>query len=509
MTQSLQHVPLRRRAQRWGALIAAFAVAFMASVVGGTSPVAQATLVTMGIVTTSDGSGSTLDTATDNGIVATNESVTFEWNLSSQGTESVLVQTLPDCWEWDTTSFDLAGLNASNSQYTAAATANGTVLTVDVTIPDGSLTSVTFSGITAHPTGCAVDGSTYTPTLDATDDDGGTYSDAADELTVVSEERVELLKTDVFNGANQHATCDFGLGDEPCSFIRYRVTLYPPEGTDHLGAADLVLTEPVLLTDTYTITPPTGGPAVTDDLLEVVSVNPSTVTVSESGGVFSLTNLPQPIERVNIFFNIYIPDRQLSCCASVRIDNRIEADFMTANGAVVEPDPSNNATQNTLRATPAGLSFSAFHHKGVYVATSDPAYFTVNPRPSNSSWDRVSGSFVQTGSIIADSLLFRAEYVLGDSTEATLLQMHNFSDPSLQQIIDGVPPLVTYNNNTPLVAGTDYDTLTVEYTSGTDSANPENNTWEPSIAAAGGPEAVAGVRFTFTNLDLPQPGSTV
>ncbi|UOQ59814.1 carboxypeptidase regulatory-like domain-containing protein [Leucobacter rhizosphaerae] len=493
----------------WGRLVAAvlgFALVLTGSVVFATgAQAASGTVNSIDLVTVYDGAQvpNDFDDGAANGIVATNDVVGFRWELNATDlSEGVLTQTLPEGWRWDPSS--LTSLDSSSSAYQSSYTISPDGRTLTATVSIGSGTGnpsvVAFGTLKAIPSSDVPNDSVYTPEVSVAVDDV-VQTAVTDPITVRSAPRADAVKTRAAN--NILSTFDFGdgAGAVPARYIDFVVTLNTAAGK--IGAQNTTLQQPVRLSDDYTLQAPDGfGDGEFVAQVVAKSEPGATVDLAQSGQSLDLafdgfTQIPNASATVR--FWIRDADVPNDAQGALKVINTIAPqDWVDGDGEPVAEEPSGNTAEGTVMKPPTGTGTVAYG-KEIMLFNDQSGDFslTADPGGPGQPFRNVSEQEISKGSTVTARFYVRPGLDLetGAVTTATDLVAYDFWNPAEQQIVDGADVYVGQNNGTAPLDSADY---TIQYTSGTDSANPEANTWVNSIAAAGGVSQVSGMRVAYT-----------
>ena len=493
----------------WGRVVAAvlgFALALSGSVVlASSAQAASGTVNSINLVTVYDGAQvpNDFDDSATNGVVATNDVVGFRWELNATDlSEGVLTQTLPAGWRWDTSS--LTSLDSSSSAYQSSYVISPDGLTLTATVSIGSGTGnpsvVAFGTLKAIPSSDVPNDSVYTPEVSAAVD-SVVQTAVTDPITVRSAPRADAVKT---RGANNIlSTFDFGdgAGAVPARYIDFVVTLNSAAGK--IGAQNTALQQPVRISDEYTLQAPDGF-GDKEFVAQVVAQSEAgaTVGLAQTGQSLDLTfdGFAQvPNASATVRFWIRDADVPMDTLGAIKVTNTITPqDWVDTDGEPVAEEPSGNTAEGTVIKPPTGFG-GPTRGKDIRLFNNQTGGFsiTADPGASGQPFTHVSGLEVSKGSTVAARFYVRAGLDLSTNTTtaASDLVSYDFWNPAEQQIVDGAEIYVGQNDGTASIDSADY---TVQYTSGTDSANPEANTWVNSVAAAGGVGQVSGIRIAYT-----------
>lgn len=430
----------------------------------------------------------------------------MELELSlNQTEEATFTQTLPECWSWQGNTLNQLATTTPQGMSVSYVVEQDDTLIVTVKSPQPGLSSISFTGIAATPSSSCANGDTYAPEVLVNDDGQESTVKAGDELTVVSEYRLEVSKQT--RGVLQHDEVDFGSGEVAASAYTYRVILYPPGSTTNIGMAFPKVADGVTITDAITL--PDG---VTTTQTELVGYGrmgaPQISGADTTNPVFTLSDIPvlngSSVPNAYFDFRVWVPDTQLPNANTTvaKITDVVTADLETEGGdPIVEPSLTNNKVTAGYQNRGYGSGMNWSRSKRNYTwAGNGAATYGVNPVASNNGWnDQV---FVAPDSLIQSWLEFRPKYTDGRAEEIETLDLYDVWDPTKQQILDEDIYLGRRPGGADLEAS-DYDNLTVYYASGADSADPASAQWETSIDAAGGATAVNAIRFSFEGLQMP------
>lgn len=448
------------------------------------------TLSELSITVTDDGAGSpTLDPAPDNAVVATNTAVTMSWALRADNlSDGVFTQTLPEGWSWVTSS--LGKLSSDSTLYRSAYTVSGDgrTLTATISVPSASLVSI--SGLQAIPAPTVANGSEYTPELTATDAIQ-TLTATGTALTVVSVPQVTLGMTAIYRYSS---TYDFGAGSE--SAVQARVQLRYRADTTLIGQAQPIeLPLPQRLTLDYTGPEPDAVTLCdTDTALTLVSAGAGTAVVDL--GAQPVTNDSAP----RLCFWYRSSNLPVGTAAGETLTVTLTVpELTTTDGTLVQRSGDDTAATSIYSDDPtkpivppkaATLSATAAGYNWSQAPKGPPTYPTFY---KYGKWRELAES--------GNPLLSEANYTPAyDSTTTTSLGAtdligYQFWDPSTATILDDASAIFVGQYQTQL----DTSTYRLEFTTTRQTTDPgTSNTWFATIADAGGPGAVSGVRLVYT-----------
>lgn len=492
-----------RRRRSIGSLLALVMVLpAMIAIAGPAAAAPEGSINNPAIETVFDGAvvPNSLDDGANNDTVAVNDKVGFRWVITADDlSEGVLSQTIPACWTWDQGTLD--SLNTDNTLYTAsyAITTNpdgSSTLTGTVTLKDPGTSGITFETLTATVGSSCADGSTYTPVLTVTDG-AGPAETSADPITVQSETRSDLIKVATRNGTA--GTHDFGAGAVAAFYSDFTVTIQrPAPGVASIGAGDTTLALPLSFTDT--ITPSVAG-ATTDT--EVIPVSlPVGTTATLAGTTVTIdgpTDLNLATGDYRVVVRVWVPATEVPVTGAPALTMRNVVapvgDWGVVNNDVV---PTNNTATTTYQQPPPDTGAGIQRGKDLWAASNqaNPTY-GVDPARPGTGYVNVSGRTVAPNAVVMSRFYFQAARLPGGTSNgSTNLIAYDFWDPSEQQLISDQGYFLGDANGNALPASA----YTVEYTNGSSTTNPgTTNTWFASVAAAGGPTAVSGIRFIYTD----------
>ncbi|MDH6181893.1 hypothetical protein M2152_002075 [Microbacteriaceae bacterium SG_E_30_P1] len=215
----------------------------------GATPASAAALVGIDISVIQDGTAhgtvneclvtdpdsSLADESPTDGIVCTDDTVTFGWNysVSAEGADDVVIsQTLPAGWSWDPLSLTVC---EGGADYTGVVelSVDGLTLTCTLTFPNTGSARSGQMPVFAIPEPGVGDGSTYTAELVVTDDSGPVDVDPASTVTVRSQPRWNLVKGAW--GSYSFAEVDFGFGPEPATHLSFWVQIVAESANNFKG----------------------------------------------------------------------------------------------------------------------------------------------------------------------------------------------------------------------------------------------------------------------------------
>ncbi len=443
------------------------------------------------------------DDGANNGVVANNDVVGFRWDLNATDlTGGVFEQTLPEGWSWDPQS--LGSLDSSSSAYQASYTLSPDGRTLTATVSIGSGTGnpsvVGFGVLKAIPSGAVLNGSVYEPELTASVAETQVTATTG-PIEVRGAPRADIVKTRADN--NKKSTFDFGdgAGAVPARYIDFPITVTDAAGK--IGAIDTQLAQPFTITDSFALEAPNGF-ADAEFVAQVVSVSEAnaSVGIEQSGNSLTLTYdgfAQAPTASATVRFWVRDAEVPVDTVGAIKLKNTVAAGdgWTSTTGGPVAEEPAGNTAEGTVNRPPAHGNIS--RDKSIWLYTDQQGDFsiTADPYRKGQPFQNVSQKEISLGSVVASRTSLRpaVDNATGQATPATNLVAYDFWNPAEQQIVDGASIYVGSNNGT---APTDAANYTLQYTSGTDTANPENNTWVDSIAAAGGVAGVSGVRIAYT-----------
>lgn len=448
------------------------------------------TLTELGITVTDDGSASpTLDPAGTNGLVATNSAVTMSWALRADNlSDGVVTQTLPEGWSWVTSSLGKLSSDSSLYQSAYAVSADGRTLTATISVPSASLVSI--SGLQAIPGPTAASGSVYTPELTATDATQ-TLTATGTALAVVSVPQVKLGVLAIYRYS--YFTYDFGAGAEPAIQMQMRLS-YRADTTLVGQVQPLELTLPQRLSVAYTGAEP--------DAVTVCGTDNALTLVSAADGTAVVDLGAQPTTRDSnptLCFWYRTADLPVGAAQGETLSTTLTVpELTTTDGSVVQRSGNDTASTTvyaddpvkpvvppraaTLAAQAYGYNWSSSKTDPTY-----PTYIRYGP------WREVA----ESGNPLLSESAYTPSYdsASGTSVGTTDLVGYQFWDPSTATILDDASAIFVGQYRTTI----DPSTYRLEFTNTRVTSSPgTSNTWFASIAEAGGPGAVSGVRVVYT-----------
>ncbi|MBU2694468.1 SdrD B-like domain-containing protein [Pimelobacter sp. 30-1] len=457
-----------------------------------------------------------VDDGSSNNVVAVNDRVGFEWAITANDLkDGILSQTIPACWTWDAGTFGTLDTDNSyySSTYEIVTNPDGTkTLTARVSTKDASATGISFRTLTATVNGSCANGSTYTPTLTVTDA-AGSRGVTAPAITVRSEDRSDLLKTASSNGAaGKH---DFGAGEVDAFSSVFWVNIKQPE--NRVGAADTKLTLPISFEDVLAPTPS----GVTLDT-EVSGPNlPAGDTVSVSGSTVTISG-PTPLSLAEVWgygilVKVWIPASEVPNNGErpLYLRNQVSAVGDWGIGAN-DVNPNNNvATTSYVKPTTGGGGggLPIAREKEIWVAQDpDHPVYGIDPASNPSAYQNVSLSYVAPHSVVVSRMFFHGTtHEDGTGTGSTDLVAYDFWDPAKQRLISDHGYYVggAYDGSAPGPTELPPSSYRVQYTDGASTSSPGTaNTWYDTVADAGGPAAVRGIRIAYTGGPVYGEGAT-
>lgn len=498
-------------------LPARFAAALLGVVLllaGATAPTAaraaDAWLDRLGISVLFDGAQvpNAVDDGAKNSVVATNDAVAFQWDLAVIGTAGgVLSQTLPEGWSWDPTS--LGALDTDGTAYAAhhAVSTDGRTLTATVTRVSGKLLSL--AGMKAIPTRTVADGSRYTPAVVA--QNGGAALEAATEpITVRGEYRAEFNKTVAAH--NISANHDFGDGEgvvaaRAVDFV-LRVRPIPEK---EVGVLQFDLAQPAAIRDTFTVTGPPGSAKLRFQAEIIRKSAGASPSLRQNGNTLDIAlngypDLPGTVAdgswaRATVAVRLWVRAADLPAAGSNRVvvwNTAAPQQWQTSDGHPVLVT-SESKISGYVELPQSGRGDAATDKRIlVQKDPSAPAALTADPAAQTDRYEWVDEAPVSTDSIIVPRWWVQpsTDKSTGATSPISDLVSYDFWHPSEQRILEGATPYVGVDRGKAPLQPSEYS---IQYTSGNDRMDPERNTWVSSIAEAGGPERVSGIRVAHTS----------
>lgn len=197
-----------------------------------------------------------VDDGPNNGLVATNDAVAFQWDFRASDLEGgEFVQSLPEGWSWDPAS--MGALDTNGSVYRASHTISpdGRVLTAVVSFDTGGgISLLSLSGMKAIPGRSAANGAPYTPEVTATDGTR-TLTASASPIAVRGEARVEMKTWIASNDLLQLHDFGDGAGTVLASAIEVNIGIRQ-FGASTVGVADFELAQPAVIENALTVSTP-------------------------------------------------------------------------------------------------------------------------------------------------------------------------------------------------------------------------------------------------------------
>jgi len=452
------------------------------------------TIDALGISVTGDGTAPGVDDTVDgNGIIGTNVAATFAWSITASNlVDGTISQTLPEGWTWVTSS--LTNLNSTSAVYSSSyqVTDGGRTLTSTMSVPNSTM--VTIPGLKATPANTVPNGSVYTPELIGTDGTGTKTATAA-ALTVAS--KLKVLVAATTPSLTTPTRYDFGSGTEKASSVSLGVQVRAV--VEQAGSGD-----PSNLTLPITITLSYDGPVA-----DAVTVNGTSAAYlrvdSVDGNTITLSLLQMPTSTVEPTVSLYYQAAKLpqSEADATNVTYTTSYDAVTAaDGSTLLPAYSASRAIPVYyeeKTDPDQLyNASASETIGGYSGTADP----VDTLPVG--WlPYVDWTTMSSGSPIGNdaTTLLSTQYVPAywrdaGSVGATNLVGYQFWDGSIGTLVGDASDIAVF---TAARQAVDPDRYTVQYTAGNTTTDPAANTWVDSVAAAGGADAVQGVRVVLTD----------
>ena len=440
------------------------------------------------------------DDSANNGIVASNDVVGFRWELNATDLgDGIFTQTLPEGWTWDPTS--LASLDSESSAYRASYTLSedGRTLTATISIGNGTgnPSVVGFGTLKAVPSSDVPNGSIYTPSLQVTDG-AQTQTATTDPIEVRNAPRADIVKTRAAN--NVLGTFDFGDGPVAARYIDFPITVASAAGK--IGARNVQLQQPFVVTDSFELQAPAGfGDA--QFVAQIVSQSEpgATVDLVQQGNDLTLTfdGFTQ-VPTASTTVRLWVRDAEVptDSVGAITVKNTVAAqNWVDTDGDPVAEEPSGNTAQGTVMKPPTFGNIDRQKRIYLYNDQEGSTSLSGDPARSGQPFTNVSGKEISLGSKVVSWFAMRpaVESSTGLATEANELVAYDFWDPSEQRLIDGADIYVGANNSAATLSSADY---TIEYTTGTNSVNAEDNSWVTSVAAAGGADQISGIRIAYT-----------
>lgn len=485
---------------RWRSVLAAMLAAVLALGVATTfAPAAAAasgTLTDLTVLVTDDGTAPAalgIDDAGDNGVVATNNTVTMTWSLSGDGlTDGVLTQTLPEGWTWVTSSLDKLVSESSVYKSSYVLSDGGRTVTATISLPSNALVSVT--GLQAKVGGTVAVGSQYTPAVTGTDSTGSRTATTG-ALTVAGTPQISL--TAGSSSVNASTTHDFGSGDEAASLLKTSLTYtYSSSlvGQDTSGVLDL----PHTFTMTY------DGPTADDITLNADASSWLRID-SVVGQTVTLTMISQPTSGTSTTLNRWYAATSMPAqdAAITVTTTTVQPDLTLTDGTVVQPGGTASSSASlyyaaatvpvdTLRAATNSITNTVYSWAAGMSAPDLPISNT-----NVTGWVNRTTQ-VGTGAYVASKSEYHpASYSISKDVQATHnLVGYQFWDSSLARI-SGLESDVWVGTGSD---GTDGVALpSSAYTLQFSPDQSIDGPWFDTIAAAGGAAAVQGVRMALTS----------
>ncbi|HEY0215187.1 MAG TPA: SdrD B-like domain-containing protein, partial [Cellulomonas sp.] len=490
--------PAARRARARAALAATTALALLVAPIVGAAPAVAAptgTLSNVAITVTDDGTASVggIDPATDNGVVATNNPVTMRWEIEATDlVDGVFSQTLPAGWSWVASSLGRLTSTSTLYQSSYVISPDGLTLTATISVPGSSL--VTISGLQAVPAPTVASGSGHTPTVTATD--GGTTQTATGTaLTVASTPQAEL---GMYYASRSGATHDFGSGDEAAVRVA-ALLLYRAQATLVGQRLPLEVELPQRLTLAYTGPQPDAVTLCDDD------TSGSLTLVSAADGTIVVDLLTQPTTALaapRVCFWYRTADLPVGATdAETLTVSLVEPGLTTTDGTAVVRSGTDSTSTSVYVDSPdvpvvPPRPATASTNLARWSWSSNPAG-PVLPAYSTRAWTTGLPNAVDSGGTILTQSLYTPayDYAAGTSVGTEDLVGYQFWDPATATIVDDESAVAVSRSTTAL----DPSTYRLEFTSTRSTTDPATaNTWYPTIAEAGGPTAVSGVRVVYT-----------
>lgn len=496
--------PWWRRALAFATVVLVGAAALAASPAAAEdAPAAAGTFTEVEVAVLYDGQTfGPLDDGPSNGIVAVNDVVGFVWKVTATDLSGgVLEQTLPDGWAWEPESLVPANSSTDLFQVTGTISDDGRTLTVLVeTLTNGNPARFELGALRAVPSSAVPNQSGYAAELIA-HDAAGRLTATAPPITVVSEPRAELWKSYVATAATSSAH-DFGDGVGPVAsrYIDYRLSIREPQGRFAIGASVATLQQPVVVADTFTVT---GAKAEFQAAATATSVAGASAVIEQNGRSFTVA-LDGFGAVASLWVDVRLWVRYSDLPASggaVTVTNAIAPaeNWVTTEGAPIVVDTTNTKIARTI-SRPAQISPGSAS-KAMFLFTDQAASGAISgdPTQSTSKFAPLTGGSavdreVAPGSLVAARLRVRAGSVDSLSTGLTSLVAYDFWNPGQQQIVDGATIFVGQNLAMKSIASSLYS---VQYSAGSNTADPEGNAWFDSIEDAGGVAAVSGIRIAY------------
>ncbi|HEX2577859.1 MAG TPA: SdrD B-like domain-containing protein [Aquihabitans sp.] len=185
-----------------------------------------------------DPPGTLVDATDSDRVVCTNDTVTWGWgfNMNASGAQdATFTQTLPEGWTWDDLS--IAACEGSGLEWTGVGTisADGRTLTCVINQPTGDIVQTLQIPVTANVGSVVPNGSTYAAELSLTEG-GVVQTSAAEAVTVRSAPRYDLVKAILGGAIVEH---DFGSGLVPAQETAWVASIVVPDADNTKGLEPL------------------------------------------------------------------------------------------------------------------------------------------------------------------------------------------------------------------------------------------------------------------------------
>lgn len=232
-----------------------------------------------------DPDSSLADENPTDGIVCTDDTVMYGWHYSvpASGSDDVVFsQTLPAGWSWDALSL-ISCSGGDDFTGVPALSADGLTFSCTMTFANTGEARSGQLPVWATPEPGVADGSTYAAQLVVTDDATTVPVDPAATVTVRSQPRWNLLKSN--RQVTYGEVADFGAGDEPAVVVSYWIFIHGQSGNNFKGQDALA---PLTFTDVVSGIDPEALLSYCSNDGEVLGdPNQTVVACSQDGGVGS------------------------------------------------------------------------------------------------------------------------------------------------------------------------------------------------------------------------------
>lgn len=495
-----------------------------------------------------DTNGDLVDASPSDRAVCTNDSVVYAWEITidDQGADNVeLSQTLPEGWTWDADTITQCGTIGG----VGTITNDGRTFTCVIDRAPGDDVEIRQLPLVAHVGPMVENESVYTPQIEMTQD-GVQTTHPGEAVTVYSLPEYELVKRPV-PGANNSRLDTFEFdstgGPVPAVIARYYVSIEGAERANFKGLQPLAT--PFDFTDVVQGIHPEAALVACIDSASAANEFTTTCTQAADGDDIEITvdhpdgfvsgqaaSIPSGLPQSTMYFvtiEIALPLSDVPSAAAGGLDvinqivdfdpNGIHGDSNMGPGfeqgsqpgadcARLEgdttADPNNNCA--LIHLTGAGATGSYSASKDLRMGTNaDGSDCTYNPSsdinncprlPNESSSTAENGTVVPGTKLWARMVVSQSQMWEGGYPGMRDMQVCDTWDATLQQL-DPTREIRVFGIGASPVFNIEYSSQTHANNTARESAPCMGNdaNWQPTIAAAGGPEAITRVRVTITD----------